>query len=283
MADSDRKASKQPPWHQAQDLESVSFGTWLRRQREARGIELREIADHTKISIRYLEALEIDRFDMLPAPVFTKGFLKQYGRYIGLDPDQVVNTYLNALQEGDASPGEDSTERRGGGSERMYGGLLAAAGVVLIALVGYMTVMAERGDDAGDEARPAIAAPPVNRPEPAPAQSPGSDVPAAALVVTLDFIDDSWLETVVDGERQLSEQVGKGESRRIQAEQSVALTLGNPAGVIVDVNGEPYDVPEGGDGETVFEITLGEVESGSPRDPSDGSPSLDGSSPEDGQ
>jgi cytoskeletal protein RodZ len=80
MADSEQKNSKQPPWHQANDLEAVSFGTWLRRQREARSIELREIADHTKIGIRYLEALEQDRFDVLPAPVFTKGFLRQYGR-----------------------------------------------------------------------------------------------------------------------------------------------------------------------------------------------------------
>ena len=77
MADSESRAPKQPPWHQAQDQESVSFGTWIKRQREARGIELREISDHTKISIRYLEALEVDRFDVLPAPVFTKGFLRQ--------------------------------------------------------------------------------------------------------------------------------------------------------------------------------------------------------------
>ena len=67
MADSDRQHSKKPPWHQAQDLEQGSFGSWLRQQREARDIELREIADHTKISIRYLDALEKDRFDVLPA------------------------------------------------------------------------------------------------------------------------------------------------------------------------------------------------------------------------
>ena len=114
---------------------------------------------------------------------------------------------------------EEQTQRRSAGSERMYGGLLAAAGVVLIALVGYLAFVAERGDGARDEARPPIAAPPVSRPEPPIGRenAAAAEARTAPLVVTLDFIDDSWLETVVDGERQLSEQVGKGESRRIYA------------------------------------------------------------------
>ena len=157
MANSDRQSSKQPPWHQPQDLESVSFGTWLRRQREARTIELREIADHTKISIRYLEALEDDRFDVLPAQVFTTGFLRQYGRYIGLDPDQVVNTYLNALQEGDASETEEPLTRRRSGTNRTYGALLAVAAIVLLGLVWYLTFVVKRGDGA-EASRPAIGA-----------------------------------------------------------------------------------------------------------------------------
>ena len=80
----------------------------------------------------------------------------------------------------------------------------------------------------------------------------------APLVLTLDFVDDSWLETVVDGERQLSEQVGKGESRRILGQEAVVLSLGNPAGVRVEVNGAPYSLPlsEGDSGVQQFEINL---------------------------
>ena len=50
-----------------------------------REISLREIAERTKISLRYLEALEEDRFDLLPAPVFAQGFLREYARYVGLN------------------------------------------------------------------------------------------------------------------------------------------------------------------------------------------------------
>ena len=160
MADTASKAPKQPPWHQDQDQESVSFGTWLKRQREARGIELREISDHTKISIRYLEALEVDRFEVLPAPVFTKGFLRQYGRYIGLDPDQVVNTYLNALHEEEADQ-EVSGGAGRGTTQRWLVSVLVLVVVGLLGLAGYRAFDARQSGSAETEVRPGIAAPPV--------------------------------------------------------------------------------------------------------------------------
>ncbi len=79
--------------------ETASFGDWLRRQREMREISLRDIADRTKISLRYLEAMEENRFDLLPAPLFAKGFLREYARYVGLSPDEVVNHYLAAVEQ----------------------------------------------------------------------------------------------------------------------------------------------------------------------------------------
>ena len=92
----DSKSERSPPWEPESEGESVGFGLWLQRQRELREIPLREIADVTKISIAYLQAFEDDRFDILPALVFSKGFLREYARYVGLDADEVVNSFLNA-------------------------------------------------------------------------------------------------------------------------------------------------------------------------------------------
>src|SRR3954465_2437616 len=91
-----KRMNRQPPWEkEAVSTDSGSFGDWLRRQRELREISLRDIAERTKISLRYLEAMEADRFDLLPAPIFAKGFLREYARYVGLSPDDVVNHYLS--------------------------------------------------------------------------------------------------------------------------------------------------------------------------------------------
>ena len=67
-----------------------SFGENLRRERELRGVSLREIADNTKISIRFLEALEEDRVDVLPGGLFPRSFVRQYATFVGLDPDRTV-------------------------------------------------------------------------------------------------------------------------------------------------------------------------------------------------
>ena len=71
-----------------------SFGEELRRERELRGIGLREVAEATKVNIRYLEAMERDDFSHLPGGVFNRGFVRAYAQFIGVDPDVMVNAYL---------------------------------------------------------------------------------------------------------------------------------------------------------------------------------------------
>src|SRR3954466_14563404 len=78
---------------QPQLSELASFGEELRREREIRGISLKEIADATKISKRFLEAIERNDHKTLPAPVFTRGFVREYARYLGLNAEEMVNRY----------------------------------------------------------------------------------------------------------------------------------------------------------------------------------------------
>src|SRR3954452_9551573 len=78
---------------QPQSSELASFGDELRREREIRGISLKEIADATKISKRFLDAIERNDHKTLPAPVFTRGFVREYARYLGLNADEMVNPY----------------------------------------------------------------------------------------------------------------------------------------------------------------------------------------------
>jgi cytoskeletal protein RodZ len=74
-----------------------NFGETLKRERELREISLREIADATKINIRYLEALEQNRFEILPGGVFNKGFIRAYARFIGANGDTFVDSYLQEM------------------------------------------------------------------------------------------------------------------------------------------------------------------------------------------
>jgi cytoskeletal protein RodZ len=70
-------------------------GPLLRQIREAIGVELREIAEKSKIGMAYLQALEGEVFTKLPAPVYVRGFLAEYARALGLDAERVKQTYLD--------------------------------------------------------------------------------------------------------------------------------------------------------------------------------------------
>lgn len=76
-----------------------SFGEELRRERELRQISLREVAEATKINLRFLEALENNDFDALPGGFFTRGFIKSYARHIGLNEEAMVNAFLMELTQ----------------------------------------------------------------------------------------------------------------------------------------------------------------------------------------
>jgi cytoskeleton protein RodZ len=75
------------------------FGRELRSERESRGIALDAISDSTKISRRYLAALEQERFEQLPGGVFNKGIVRSYARVVGLDEDFWVGRYIEAYQQ----------------------------------------------------------------------------------------------------------------------------------------------------------------------------------------
>jgi cytoskeleton protein RodZ len=68
----------------------VSAGEVLRRQREALGLELYDVATVLRIKPRYLAALEEGRPDELPGPSYALGFMRSYADYLGLDADEVL-------------------------------------------------------------------------------------------------------------------------------------------------------------------------------------------------
>ena len=78
----------------AQKVPAMSaFGENLRREREMRGVSLEEISSATKISMRFLEAIEREDFSKLPGGIFSRSFIRSYARYLGLDEERVVAEY----------------------------------------------------------------------------------------------------------------------------------------------------------------------------------------------
>lgn len=91
-------------------------GALLRQIREARGIELREIAERSKVGMAYLQALEAETWNKLPAAVYVRGFLVEYAKVLGLDVERVKDTYLMRLRRTSSAaavPDDDEPRRSG--------------------------------------------------------------------------------------------------------------------------------------------------------------------------
>ncbi len=78
--------------------ETEFTGQLLRRVRESQGVELEDIAQETKIALSHLAAIEAEEFGKLPAHVYTRGFVQQMAKLLGLDPTQVTRTYLRRMR-----------------------------------------------------------------------------------------------------------------------------------------------------------------------------------------
>lgn len=87
LADSSAKAAE------GAEPTEVHFGTLLRRARERHGLTLNDVADRTRISPRWIRALEDAQLDILPAPVFVSGYLRTYARLVGLDGQDLLARY----------------------------------------------------------------------------------------------------------------------------------------------------------------------------------------------
>jgi cytoskeleton protein RodZ len=142
-----------------------AFGENLRREREMRGVSLEEISSATKISLRFLDAIEREDFSKLPGGIFSRSFIRSYARYLGLDEERVMAEYqLAARPEAEfdlhwMAAGTSSSGRRGARTPliaTLMAGVLLAGGY---ALFRYSTRAAET---------PAPPSPaPVVTPEPA--------------------------------------------------------------------------------------------------------------------
>lgn len=228
-----------------------SFGENLRRERELRGVSLRDIAEATKISTRFLEAIEQDRLEVLPGGMFPRSFVRQYARYLGLDADRIVAEFV--FQHPPETKPPPSPPSMGGGEWGARAALTAVVvGLGLAAL--WFARPAPRQSDApsGTVAAPPLESSPpaspvatVYRPDAPPADAgdvPSSTLAAAApsegeLVVGLTALQDCWVAAEVDGEEVLNRVLSGGATRTLRAHEEIQLSVGNAGGLELTIDG----------------------------------------------
>lgn len=265
-----------------------SAGDYLRRARLKRGWSIEQVAAQLKLTYRQVEALESDRHDKLPGAVFVRGFLRNYARLLGLDPEEVLRIY--ASQSGDAgtrSAQQLVPKAEGPLMEHSWRTVLWAL-LVLAVIVGMVLFFYGNGgelpdaDDLafrqlnGQAAGPAAASSPA-----APAASAGSpQVSAPAIEPTpaavaptasasppavaggklnLQFSAEAWIEVRDGAGKILLRRIAQaGEQVELQGEAPYRIVLGNAAAAQIRLGDTPIPVPGGKPGQVV-RFTVGDT------------------------
>jgi cytoskeleton protein RodZ len=234
---------------------ATTIGQKLRDARTDRGLELSEVERATKIRLKFLEAMEEDRWDELPAPVYARGFLDIYARHLGLDHEAMLDEYRRTVEGEREEPIPESvikagTLRQNRPARRLPSISLGpaakiVAGVLVLVIVGLVIIGTVGGSDDGDNGKSAkgkksgtrVAGPP-------PTTSTTSTTPAGQVSVELRATAPVWVCLVDDRGTPIvdSETLSADQTRGPFSASRFAVTFGNGS-VEMTVDGQPAHVP----------------------------------------
>jgi helix-turn-helix protein len=125
-------------------------GTILREARNRRKVELSEVEAATRIRFRYLRAIEDEEWDVLPGGVYTRGFVRTYASFLGLDGDRLVSDYRESVEPWHRSADAPQPQPEGtGASDGPRGAALAGLVVVAVVAVAVIAIVAIPGGGGG--------------------------------------------------------------------------------------------------------------------------------------
>jgi cytoskeleton protein RodZ len=243
---------------QTTDLMSA-LGEEFRSAREARGLTLSDVAEQIHIRSVYLNAIENEDWKSIGAPVYVRGFIRTYARFLGLDAESAVARFNQTVPA--ERPSAAVTASALDESDAPRPSLWAIVGIVLaVALVGFVGFEYWQYTHPGPPALVVVTPAPqpsASAPDAAPATPAASGSPAAPATpapgrphqLEIRLTERSWLRVAIDGTTQLEGIFPAGTTRRFTGKVA-EVRAGNAGGVVVGLNGRP-SAPMGKEGDVV--------------------------------
>jgi cytoskeletal protein RodZ len=223
------------------------IGSSLRDARVRQGLDFPELEQITKIRPKYLRALEDERFDLLPAPTYVRGFLRSYAEALGLDGQPFVDEFNSRFAVEEDAPvrvRRAPQPRRSRSNRESHMAVLALLG---IAVVTALVIAAWRFGGSGEERVPGLDV-----------QGQGQQTTPAATGKRVTLVvraakGGSWMEVragSASGRLLYSGTLEQGQAKRFEGRR-LQLALAEPQNVVVRRNGARVELPAG----TTFLVT----------------------------
>jgi transcriptional regulator with XRE-family HTH domain len=181
----------------------TELGKTLAQARVARGLTLDDCERDTRISKRYLDALEREDWKVFPAPVYSRAFLRTYAQYLGLNPAELMRLFQNQTEDPEIKPLPEIAPAPATGSINW---LLASGVVIFLLIAGSFLYFSSQGSDPSvttdDLATPAPEAqgggePPLGRPIGEVTEGEVPDVAGAQLDEAIAALEQAGLSYIV--------------------------------------------------------------------------------------
>jgi len=260
---------------------SFGVGAVLRQERLRQDLSLYDIAGQTKISERYLEAIEQENFESLPGVLFARNFVRQYASALKVDPEPMLAELPKVDIANAPLPDPPARVKRSKWDPRWTSPLASAAWSVLAlgaAFMGWVhfnhpawslpylgqTVSASAA--AGQVSPEPVKAAAVRKiqetaPTSAPrvekasvpdregattqqeetAQATTTEAAARPIQIVVTAHEPAWVEVVADGKTTFSGTLQPNDSRAIAADAQVKLVTGNAGGIGISLNGRTLE------------------------------------------
>jgi cytoskeleton protein RodZ len=231
----------------------MDVGGELRRARTARNRSIEDVARTTKINASLLREIEANAFDRLAGGVFTRGYLRAYGREVGLDPEELVRAYRAMYEAPPAvetadKPLQDAGEPRrpqrltlaDDPPERKHRQIIEFAVILLIVAVCFAFLKQPKSKPPATVASPAPTetAPPAVANKSVATSGSTDGVPAE---VTLDIRPQGpcWIEATSGGKRVVARLMDAGDQQSVTIREDLTLRIGEPAVFAFTIDGVP--------------------------------------------
>jgi cytoskeleton protein RodZ len=218
-----------------------NFGERLKRERELREVSPNEVVVATRISLRFLEALENEDWDKLPGGVFNRGFVRAIARYLGLNEETLLAEYDMAHGDQAAEP-PPAPENRIPSAPKWVAVALALAALMLIAALVAAGVYGWRRYSAHRRAKVSSAASMQSLVAALSASLPAGDPPPAnfaPLDLSVSTSAATRVRILADGKLVLDSELQARQSRHFPAETAFEVTAADSSAVLLELNGQP--------------------------------------------
>lgn len=238
-------------------------GVILKKAREEKGWSYKDVENSIKIRVRYLEAMENEYYDILPGPIYTKGFLRNYSRLLGLNPEEIVNYYLSSVDQ-HTEPEVYAPLKPIRSTPVWFKPIvfivMAVFAVVIVVGISFLSQGGNEPNGSGFTPTPLPTAPETSPPDGEGTEQPTDQSPVVyeGLVAELTFTEDCWLRVRVDGTIVIDGMRPAGATETLQGTKLIEfLTIGNAGGLTIKLNGKEIP-PLGASGEAIFSYDITE-------------------------